>query len=149
MRESFGGAFMIKLILVFIVIYISFMAVAVNYAKAFRVKNGVINILEQNQFIIGENYDMIDEYLGSISYNFYSNPSIKTDCDNTDFGVKNGDTLLTKNGVCIRRKGDNYNFYYDVTSYISIEFPFFNISLTLPIKGETKTISVNGLEEVV
>ena len=40
---------MIKLVLIFIVIYVSFMAVAINYAKAFRVKNEVINIIEQIQ----------------------------------------------------------------------------------------------------
>ena len=44
MRDAFGGVFMIKLALIFIIIYVSFMAVAINYAKAFRVKNQVINI---------------------------------------------------------------------------------------------------------
>ena len=38
MRDAFGGAFMIKLFLVFLAIYIGFTAVAVNYAKAFKVK---------------------------------------------------------------------------------------------------------------
>ena len=56
MRESFGGAFMLKLVIVFIVVYISFMAVAINYAKAFRVKNNVINILEQHQFSIDDDF---------------------------------------------------------------------------------------------
>ena len=50
MRESFGGAFIINLLLVFIVIFISFMAVTISYAKAFRVKNQVINIVEQNRY---------------------------------------------------------------------------------------------------
>lgn len=142
MRESFGGAFMIKLILVFIVLYVSFMAVAVNYAKAFRVKNGIINRLEQSQFVIGDDTYFIDDYLSEVPYNFYNNQSIKSNCDNTEFGSKNGNTVLTMNGACIRRKGDDDNFYYEVTSYISVEFPFFDIYLTLPIKGETKMISV-------
>lgn len=38
MRDAFGGAFMIKVMLIFLGIYIAFMAVALNYAKAFRVK---------------------------------------------------------------------------------------------------------------
>ena len=49
MRDAFGGTFMIKLGLVFLVVYVSFMAVAINYAKAFRVKNQIINIIEQYQ----------------------------------------------------------------------------------------------------
>ena len=47
MRDAFGGAFMIKVMLIFLGIYIAFMAVALNYAKAFRVKNQIINIIEQ------------------------------------------------------------------------------------------------------
>lgn len=51
MRDAFGGAFMIKLFLVFIVLYVSFAAVSLNYAKAFRVKNKIIDYIEQNEII--------------------------------------------------------------------------------------------------
>ena len=82
MSESFGGAFIIKLILVFIVIYITFMGVAVNYAKVFRVKNHVINIVEQNQFDIGvtkerqDMYRIVDTYLSSVPYDLNGNLSL-------------------------------------------------------------------------
>ena len=49
MRDAFGGAFMIKLFLVFLAIYIGFTAVAVNYSKAFKVKNKVVEYLENNE----------------------------------------------------------------------------------------------------
>ena len=51
MREAFGGSFTIKLMLIFLAVYVTFIAVALNYAKAFRVKNGVIDIIEQNEGI--------------------------------------------------------------------------------------------------
>ena len=145
MREAFGGTFMIKLILIFIVFYISFMAVAIDYAKVFRVKNNVINILEQNQFVIGDSFDNIDTYLDDVPYNENGNNSVKSNCDNTEFGsIKNNNTLLTSNGVCIKQLGNNTNgIYYKVTAYISIEFPFFGFYFTIPISGETKIISVN------
>ena len=44
MRDAFGGTFVIKLIIIFIVLYVSFMAVAMQYAKTFRVKNLIINL---------------------------------------------------------------------------------------------------------
>lgn len=145
MRESFGGAFMIKLVLVFIVIYVSFMAVAVNYAKAFRIKNNVINILEQSQFQLGDSITGIDDYLASVPYNLNGNSSVSSHCNDVSFGNvdKNQKTILTERGVCIVQKsntGDN-RVYYRVTSYISIEFPFFDIYMTLPISGETKMIT--------
>lgn len=144
MRESFGGAFMIKLVLVFIVIYVAFMAVAVNYAKAFRVKNNVINILEQSQYQLGDDISEIDSYLSGVPYNLNGNTDVSSKCGSgTEFGSKNGNSVLTMNGVCITQLGDvsNNKIYYRVTSYISIEFPFFNIFMTLPISGETKVIA--------
>lgn len=144
MRESFGGAFMIKLVLIFIVIYVSFMAVAINYAKAFRVKNNVINILEQSQFELGDSITEIDDYLSNVPYNLNGNDSIKKHCNNTEFGNtnKSTNTILTTNGVCIVKQatGSDNEVYYKVTSYISVDFRVFNIYMTLPISGETKII---------
>lgn len=49
MRDAFGGVFMIRLFLVFIVIYVAFTAISLNYAKAFRIKNSIISFLEENE----------------------------------------------------------------------------------------------------
>ena len=49
MRDAFGGAFMIRLFLVFIFIYMFFTAIALNYAKAFKAKNIVIEYLESKE----------------------------------------------------------------------------------------------------
>ena len=75
MREGFGGTFTIQLILVFLAIYIAFIAVALNYAKAFRVKNQIINLIEQNEGIDNTEWTdqsgvigKINTYLGQMSY---------------------------------------------------------------------------------
>ena len=49
MRDAFGGVFMMRLFLVFIVVYIGFGAVSFNYAKAFKVKNKIIDLVETSQ----------------------------------------------------------------------------------------------------
>lgn len=149
MRESFGGAFMIKLVLVFIVLYISFMAIAVNYAKTFRVKNNVINMLEQNQFQLNDEFGIIDDYLWKVPYNVNdgsTDNSIPSHCNNVGFGNRVSNTILTTNGVCIEQELPKNNtsnsFYYKVTAYISIKLPLFKISMIIPISGETKTITI-------
>ena len=48
MRDAYGGIFMVRLFLVFIVIYVAFTAVSLNYAKAFRLKNKLIDYVEEN-----------------------------------------------------------------------------------------------------
>ena len=121
---------MIKLVLVFIVIYVSFMAVAINYAKAFRVKNQVINILEQSQYSAGNRtvITKVDEYLRNVNYNI-TNPACPV---NSTFGQR---------GICVENHcNSNNDCYYTVTTFIHIDFPFFKVNMNLPVRGETKTI---------
>ena len=139
MRESFGSGFALKLMMGFIVVYVSFMAVAVNYAKSFRVKNTVINILEQNQYS-GDDISadtaiktQIDNYLAGVPY-YIESDAVETKCEG-DGGN------LTDRGICIVPLGSEASRYYKVVSYISISFPFFKIYMTLPISGETQIIA--------
>lgn len=146
MRDAFGGTFMIKLGLVFLVVYVSFMAVAINYAKAFRVKNQIINIIEQYQYTgekTGTAIDKINEYLVNVPYDFGSNEIVRQRCANIA-GTGN-DYTFTDRGACIIPKGAMGNFgnssrYYKVVTFIDIDFNFFDIHMTLPISGETKVI---------
>lgn len=51
MRDAFGGIFMIRLMLVFVFIFVAFTAISLNYAKAFRIKNKIIDIIEQEEIM--------------------------------------------------------------------------------------------------
>lgn len=132
---------MIKLVLIFIVIYVSFMAVAVNYAKAFRVKNQLINYVEQTQYRYGDSTDNIENYLAKVPYNVTdSNNGLKQACDADAENTTEKSVFV--HGACIapRCDKDSGSCYYRITTYISVDFPFFNIHMTLPVRGETKTI---------
>ena len=134
MKESFGGVFIINLLLVFIVIFISFMAVTISYAKAFRVKNQVINLVEQNQYSgTGDAFviPMIDGYLKSVSYYVE--------------GIDCGENSQNVRGACITpmMEDSSDEQYYKITTYVKIDFPFFGIKLTIPISGETKIIHIS------
>lgn len=75
MRDAFGGVFMIRLFLVFIVIYVAFTAVSLNYAKAFRVKNSIISFIEENEIIslsnagLNDKLEKLDAILKNANYN--------------------------------------------------------------------------------
>ena len=59
MRDAFGGVFMIRLMLVFVFIFIAFTAISLNYAKAFRIKNSLTDFIEQQEI-----FDL-DTFFGS------------------------------------------------------------------------------------
>ena len=150
MKEAFGGTFTIKLLMVFFVIYVTFLGVALNIAKSYRIKNGVINILEQNLYDgkkIDNSSDIgkkLNDYLVSIPYTVKST-EIEGKCKSSSNGK-----YVVSNGVCIIPGGNTIveengtlNNYYIVTIYMNAKFPFFDINMTFPISGETMTIYAN------
>lgn len=146
MRDAVGGSFMIKLILVFLAVYIIFISAALNYAKAFRVKNRVIDIIEQNEGMEEADFNnlsgtntlgaagKINEYLNTVSYNVSL----------TEKNKENKGICFDK-GYCISKVesaniAGTYSTYYKVTTFVKIEFPFLKMNFTIPITGETRKI---------
>lgn len=139
MKEGIGGTFMIYVMLVFLAIYITFLAVAFNYARAFRVKNKIIDIIEQNEGIddyrntdVNSVMGKINSYLGEVSY-------IVNGIDENDECA--GYTYAnTARGFCLSEYSGYDGSYYKVKTFIKLEIPFMNLGFTIPIKGETRKI---------
>lgn len=143
MRESFGGTFMIYVFIIFLAIYITFVAVAFNYARAFRVKNKVIDIIEQNEGMEKADFNnlsgtnslgvagQVNEYLRKVSYNV-NLPNSYDDKYGTCFDL----------GYCVDEiTSDNITGkYYKVTTFVRLEIPFLDLGFTIPVKGETRKI---------
>lgn len=152
MRDAFGSTFMFKLIIIFIVFYVSFMTIAVSYAKVFRVKNGVIDILEQYQYdsVGSRKQDVIDrvnDYLSKFPYDEGDNNNVKKMCKE-DSRNQNAfgeiyDNQFTENGACIIRTDlGGGSVFYEVVVYLVVSFPLFQQDFVIPIRGETTTIHV-------
>ena len=48
MREVIGGTWLTQLVIVIMFVFVAFLALSMNYSKAFRVKNEVISFVEKN-----------------------------------------------------------------------------------------------------
>ena len=132
MRDAFGGAFMIRLFLVFIFIYMFFTAIALNYARAFKVKNKVIDYLEDNEIVTiskmnAKEFENMSDYfeneiLGTLNYRL---PKSEMNCQNTtdevycDNGIritqidvkstKSDNLLKSQNNILSYKKKKNFN----------------------------------------
>ena len=135
MRDAFGGTFMLKLIVVFVVFYVSFATIAVNYAKIFRLKNRVIDIIEQYQLDLSNekswDTEIVDDFLSENVYNVGNNQGVQDDCKG-----RNG--RLTRNGVCVSQGDINLGNYYDITLYMVVQLPILDVNFAIPIGGHTK-----------
>ncbi len=140
MRDAFGSTFMFRLIIIFIVFYVTFATIAVSYAKTFRLKNEVVNIIEQyqlypsdysndNGFLNTSAIKKVDEYLKSSNYNHYND--VRNSCSGNS-------KKLTRQGACVEAiKYDRDKYYYRVTLYMVIDFPVLTFSPVIPVSGDT------------
>ena len=148
MKESIGGAFMLRILIVFVVVYVTFIGIALNIAKAYRIKSGVINILEQYQFDFVQDKDKllgddgpVDKYLKSIPYTVKST-DITDKCEKyTGDETIDKKSIDSSRGICIIKKGDNEAPFYKVVVFMFVEIPFLEIDgIAIPVSGETMTI---------
>ncbi len=153
MRESIGGVFMIRVMLVFIFLYVCFIAIALNLAKAFKMKNDIVDYLEKNQIAISGNYANDVRVQGAIS-DIASKYKYVVDCPkNSGSSCSNGVTIKESDSYSIN--GITYHCY-DVEVYINRDLGFLKALLSLTssssnddmsgtwaVKGKTKVI-VNG-----
>lgn len=102
MRDAFGGAFMIKIFIVFIIIYICFIAVALNYAKAFKAKNKIIDYLESEEIMDLNNLEgreeaALEEFFET---EILGNMNYKINTENMCDGINQYDELGRRVAIC-------------------------------------------------
>lgn len=111
MRESVGGTLLLQIVLVFLTVYIGFMAIVINYGRVFRYKNAIINAIEQN-----EGYGLCTDISTMVKRLGY-----------------NGDYVIS---ATMTEKGA----IYSVKVYIDFQVPLVRTKLSIPISGETRLV---------
>ncbi len=151
MREAFGGIFSVEFLLVFLAILISIVAIIMNYAKAFKVKNQLVDYIEQYQGYTDTANDKIEYYLDHMNYhvrignrdqNNASGFSVSSTITDNRNGLSENETYCEDNnyGYCVTKAENNKGSYYIVTVFLSFDFNLFNMHFNVPIRGETRTL---------
>ncbi len=149
MRDAFGGVFMMRFFLVFIFIYVTFTAVSLNYAKGFRIKNSVIDAVEQSQMtgaraIPNSVFKKIDAIVTRANYN--------KEC-------KNGNGLLKRfggdaqaycyRGIVIEEKEKTARYVtYNIYTYADWNIGALNMVFRLTGANENANAIVDGAWEI-
>ena len=143
MREAVGSTFLFNIMIVFIFFFVSFLAIAINYSQAFRVKNQIINYIEQYE---GMHEDTSEKKIIDYVINSGYHKDEPCDCTSYDCGnmndKRNGAAITNTKGICIRKlKNTNNDTYYRVTTFVKFNLPLIGDFFTFEVKGETKTIT--------
>ena len=125
MKDAVGGSILFYIILIFIAIFIMFIAVIMNYAEAYRTNNYVVNTIEQ--------------------YEGRKPLGTKSDTTSTDslYGYLKRHRYFGKLDVTCTNIPDDTNpkgSVFGVTTYIKFYIPFVDVGFDIPIKNDTKTI---------
>ena len=165
MRESFGGSFLLSISITFIVLFAGFLAVSINYSRAFTVKNEVVSIIENSQGwreSSGSNASCGDyntssecqilQYLSRVGYNIDKNSVSCPDIYEKPSGgrekVQNGGycvkLVCTRPGTGRLGVGNSASGYYVVTTFVRIELPIIWTGISVPVTGQTMTLYHNS-----
>ncbi len=150
MKDAMGGTWLTGLVIIFIALFAGFLTYSISYTKAFRTKNEIINIIEKNEgFTMSSNssrlHDLNTEalkqetstegmafsYIKSLGYNY----------DAAEQAGCRGDGTMQNGGYCLKKFcPSDGKIYYKVTTFIALTIPVLDITVKLPISGETKTM---------
>ena len=120
MKDAVGSSILFYIILIFLAIFIVFIAFIMNYATAYRASNYVVTMIERYEGAVdigSQNSDANEETLyGALKVRNYYN-SLEVSC------------LENANGPV-----------YKVITTIPFKLPIIEVSLDIKVQNETKTI---------
>ena len=138
MREAIGGTWIFSIVIVFIVLFTGYLAVSVNYSRAFKVKSNIVSIIEQHEGLNDGAEAEIDSYLSGIGYAVYGT------CAEGETGF-NENLSGSKAMYCVSKRSNNADgalnkSYYRVKVWFRLDLPIFGDLFTFPVTGETKAV---------
>ncbi len=146
MRDAVGGTWVFGIVMIFTLLFAAFLALALTYAKAYRVKNEMTAIIEKYQGITAG--DALSN-MGSLAIinNYLNNNGYKAKgaCQSDEYGVSDlGSTSLVSASAggryyyCISyEKNDEYECTHIFKIRVFYDF-------NLPLLGQIRKFSISG-----
>lgn len=125
MKDALGSYFNLTLLFVFILLVSGFISLAINYTKAYRVKNNVLTYLEKYEGNTGntEMLSSINDYIKSVGYGANNDAILSAKNQGYTCPTYNGQVQ----GWCYKRGSTvNDQFTIDIVVFINVNIPFIN-----------------------
>lgn len=142
MREAVGTTWIFQLVIIFILIFAAYLALTINYSRAFMVKNESLTIIEKHEGLTSNSIETVNGYLKTSGY------KEKGDCPLGWYGISDLDSTSysdsegTKYYWCFTKiKGYNTTSprraYYKIKMFFRFELPVIGPLLTYDVDGKT------------
>ena len=152
MRQATGTTTTMKMALAFTLLFAAFLAIAITYNKAFKLKNETLTILEKYEGASDNSINIINNFLKNNGYNG------KGKCKSGEYGITSLDNTTIEsvsnnnkdyyyclsyycsNNTC--KISNNNQIYYRVKIFFKFNLPFLGDITTFSVDGETKPIKL-------
>lgn len=143
MRQTVGATWTLQLVVVFILLFVGYIVLTLNYSRTIKIKNEMISIVEKYDGITNQSIGLLNNFLVSSNYN------AKGTCENKQgvYGVKileeGRNTIEEADGTnsyyyCIRKyEGANKTNYYQITLFYKFNLPVIGDLSNFSVKGST------------
>lgn len=152
MRETIASTWIYQLVIIFILLFVSFLILSLTYSKNYKTKNELINIIEKYEGVNTKSVQLINNYL------IYNGYKTKGKCPVGELWVGATDlnsTNLekTQNGskyyYCLNKKYSNKQATTESSGGALIKSKMFYqvrtfFKFNLPVLGDIHTFSVDG-----
>lgn len=140
MKEAFGTAYVVNFVIVFVILFIFFFVAGMSYTKAFKIKNRIVDIIEENEcYSEDANCSSKSEIQNVLKEAGYRVTNSNPDCKKIQ-----GTELLTQGtneyDYCVYKFTTSRGSYYKAAAFMYYEIPVVGINVKFPVYGETKVM---------
>ena len=138
MREATGNALLTMMITSIVAIIMIFFVGSISYSKSYRIKNYIIDEIEENKGWDDSLQDKIDSHMKDVGYNVRKDEYKCNRVKNIPSTCKL-ENVQSSYDYCIY--SCNEKSYYKVVTFMKFEFPVVGNLIKFEVKGETKTFN--------
>lgn len=145
MRESIGGAWLLGIVLVFMSVFIAYIAITINYSNAYKLKTEMVTAIEQYEGINPTSLSKLDSLIKSHSYR--NTMMCPTNENDIVLGITDGVVTVnptTRQSYCVTREfqsGSEDKYYYNVIVSFDFSLPVLGDLFNFKVSGETNVIN--------
>ena len=135
MREATGNSLLTMIMTSVVAIIMIFFVGTLSYSKSYKIKNYIVNAIEDNRGWDDNLQVEVDNYMKDAGYNLRRSSS---NCPQTNCTYINNTSNYE---YCVYRCSSGVNEYYKVITYMKFDFPVIGDFVKFPVQGETKTLN--------
>lgn len=147
MKEAIGTSMVFNLMMIFVGVLIVILISSISFSKAFKIRNRIIDRLEENNGYNTASVELINNDLRAIGYQVV--PDVKCASKTYNWNGEEVDALVSDLSdtyqYCVYQYNTDRGSYYGVTVFIRFDIPLIGDYVKIPVYGESRIIYDKGM----